>query len=340
MQSMALYITKRVFYAMIVLLVLSFVVFSFIRLIPGDPVRMALGPSVPEDVVQRMRSDLNFDKPIPVQYFYWLRGVFLRGDFGQSLWTRRNVSEDIAEFLPRSIELSVAAALMILVLGVALGTFSALFRDTWVDNVVRIFSYLGVVTPPYAFAIFFMLLFAFYWRLFPVGGMPELPAELRTTGMVVFDSLIHGRFGIAADGLRHLFLPAVSLSVGSIAYQARMHRSAVIDNIGKDYISFARVVGVKGRTVIAKHLMKPSFIPSLTIFGLQVGALLGNAFLIEVMFQYPGFSRYSLNVIMTKDPYGVVAVTLVFGVIFALMNILIDLGVAWLDPRVRLRTSE
>jgi len=170
--------------------------------------------------------------------------------------------------------------------------------------------------------------------------MPAFPEELRVTGMLTFDALIEGRFPLFFDSLWHLILPAVSLSLGSIAYQARIHRSSMIDNINKDYISFARVVGVRKTTLTLKHLMKPSFIPTLTIFGLQVAALLGNAFLIEVIFRYPGFSRYSLQVIMTKDPYGIVAVTMVFGIVFALVNILLDVGVAWLDPRVRLQAPE
>ena len=340
MQSMALFIVKRLAYGILVLLALSFLVFMLIRLIPGDPVRMALGPSVPDDVVRRMKSELYFDRPFPVQYFHWLKGVVLRCDFGTSLFTRRAVSEDIARFLPRSLELAAVSALLILVMGVVIGTLSALFRDTWLDNLLRVLAYLGVVTPSYAFAIIFLLLFAFYAKIFPLGGMPSLPAELRLTGMVTVDALLHGRIDILLEAVHHLILPAVSLSVGSIAYQARIHRSAMIDNISKDYIAFARVVGIGGGTVVFKHLMKPSFIPTLTIFGLQVAALLGNAFLIEVIFRYPGFSRYSLNVIMTKDPYGIVAVTFVFGVIFAIVNILIDVGVAWLDPRIRLKVSE
>jgi len=340
MQSMPVFILKRLLYGVLVLLMLSFVIFSFIRIIPGDPVRMSLGPTVSEEVVQKIRHELYFDRPLVVQYVHWLGGVILHGDFGQSLFTKRAVSADIAEFLPRTIELALFSAILILVFGILLGTISALFRDSWLDNSVRLLSYLGVVTPSYAFAIFFLLGFAYYWKVFPLGGMPTLPPEIRTTGMVAFDALIHGRFALLGNALVHLFLPAVSLSLGSIAYQARIHRSAMIDNIGKDYIAFAYVVGVPRRIVILKHLMKPSFIPSLTIFGLQVAALLGNAFLIEVMFRYPGFSQYSLRVIMAKDPYGIVAVTLVFGIVFAISNILIDLGIARLDPRVRLRTTE
>ena len=337
---MFLYILKRMLHVMLVLLALSFLIFMLIRLIPGDPVRMALGPAVPEEVIQRMKGELHFDKPMPVQYFHWISGVVLRGDFGTSLFTRRAVSEDIKRFLPRSIELAFIAALIIFVFGVLLGTLSAIFRNTWLDNLLRFFSYLGVVTPSYAFAIFFLLLFAFYAKIFPLGGMPSLPTGMRFTGMITVDALIYGKFNIFFKALKHLVLPSVSLAVGSVAYQARIHRSAMIDNVNKDYISFARVVGIRSSVVIFKHLMKPSFIPTLTIFGLQVAALLGNAFLIEVIFRYPGFSQYSLNVIMTKDPYGIAAVTFIFGVIFAIANIIIDIGVTWLDPRIRLQTSE
>ncbi|MDO4339518.1 MAG: ABC transporter permease [Eubacteriales bacterium] len=135
-------------------------------------------------------------------------------------------------------------------------------------------------------------------------------------------------------------LPCISVAIGSIAYQARIHRSSMVEIVNADYIAFAEVAGVSRRKLIMKHLMKPSFIPSLTVYGLQVASLLGNAFIIENIFRINGFSQYALNVILNKDPYGIVAVTVIFGIMFSVINTLVDIGVAMLDPRIRLRGGE
>lgn len=337
MRGKILTVLKRLLHMVLVLLVLSFVIFSFIRLIPGDPVRSSLGPMVPEETVQKMRSELYFDRSLPVQWFHWIKGVVTEGDFGESLFTHRPVAQDVAQYLPRSLELAFYSALMILILGVLFGTISALFRNTWVDNVLRFFTYLGVVTPPYAFAILFMLLFSYVLKIFPIGWSVTTDAAMVITGAPGLDALLHGDFALYGEVMKNMFLPCLSLSIGSVAYQARIHRSSMVENINADYIAFAQVAGVSRGKLIMKHLMKPSFIPTFTVYGLQVASLLGNAFIIEVIFRFGGFSQYSLNVIMNKDPYGIVAVTFIFGIIFAVVNMLIDLGVSALDPRIRLQ---
>lgn len=158
--------------------------------------------------------------------------------------------------------------------------------------------------------------------------------------MLGLDCLLAGDFRLYGQVLKSMLLPCLSLSLGSVAYMARIHRGAMVENINADYIAFAKVAGVSRGKLVMKHLMKPSFIPTLTIYGLQVASLVSNAFIIEVIFRYPGFSQYSLNVIQNKDPYGIVAVTFVFGIIFAIVNALVDIGVACLDPRIRINTTE
>jgi len=337
MKSTLLQVLKRFLHMILVLLVLSFVIFSFIRLIPGDPVRSSLGPMVPEETIQKLRSELYFDRPLVVQYVHWIKGVITKGDFGQSLYTHHAVSEDIITYLPRSLELAFYSALLILIMGVFFGTISALFKNTWIDNVIRFLTYLGVVTPPYAFAVLFLLLFSYTLRWFPIGGMPSMDESMVKTGALGLDALLAGDIKLYFKVIKSMFLPCISLSIGSIAYQARIHRSSMVENRNADYIAFAEVAGVSRRKIIMKHLMKPSFIPTFTVYGLQVAALLGNAFIIELIFRYSGFSQYSLNVIMNKDPYGIVAVTFIFGIIFAVVNMFIDLGVSMLDPRIRLK---
>lgn len=333
-------VLKKLLHTLILLLVLSFVVFSFIRLIPGDPVKISMGPMTPEETVAQKRSELYFDRPLPVQWAHWLKGVVTKGDFGESLFTHRNVAEDIKHYLPKSLELVIYCAIFLLIGGVAIGTISAIFKNSWLDNLIRFISYLGVCTPAYAIGVLLLLLFSYKLHIFPIGGMPEIPPSYVKTGMVGLDCLLAGDFALYGQVLKCMFLPCLSLSVGSIAYMARIHRGAMVENINSDYIAFAKVAGVSRSKLIMKHLMKPSFIPTLTIYGLQVAATVGNAFIIEVIFRYPGFSQYSLNVIQNKDPYGIVAVSFIFGIIIALANILVDIGVAYLDPRIRINTSE
>lgn len=331
---------KKLLHTIILLLALSFVVFSFIRLIPGDPVKISMGPMTPEETIAEKRSELYFDRALPVQWAHWLKGVITEGSFGESLFTHRDVSEDIAHYLPKSLELVFYCAIFILIMGVLVGTLSAVFRNSWFDNLIRFVSYLGVCTPAYAIGVLLLLLFSFTWGILPLGGMPDLPESYIVTGMSALDCLLAGDFPMYWEVLKCMILPCLSLSLGSVAYMARIHRGAMVENTHADYISFAKVAGVSKRKLIMKHLMKPSFIPTLTIYGLQVASLIGNAFIIEVIFRYPGFSQYSLNVIQNKDPYGIVAVTFIFGIIFAVVNALVDIGVAFLDPRIRIKTSE
>ena len=330
---------KKLVHTILLLLVLSFVVFSFIRLIPGDPVKISMGPTTAQETIDKKRAELYFDRSLPVQWAHWLKGV-VKGDFGESLYTHRNVSVDIKEYLPRSLELALYCAVIILVFGVLIGTLSAIFKNSWFDNLIRFISYLGVCTPAYAIGVFLLLVFAYNLKWFPIGGMPEIPANYIRTGMYGLDCLLVGDIPLFLEVLKRMFLPCLSLSLGSIAYQGRIHRGAMIENINSDYIAFAQVAGVSRGKLIMKHLMKPSFIPTLTIYGLQVASLIGNAFIIEVIFRFPGFSQYSLNVIQNKDPYGIVAVTFVFGIIFAVVNALVDVGVSIIDPRIRISVSE
>jgi peptide/nickel transport system permease protein len=170
--------------------------------------------------------------------------------------------------------------------------------------------------------------------------MPKIPDAIVVTGFPTIDALLAGNMKLYGELMRSMTLPIMSVVVGSAAYLSRIHRGSVIGISNSDYISFARVAGVKSGTLTMKHIMKPSFIPSLTVYGLMVSFMLTNLFLVESIFRYPGFAWYGLNVIRTKDAYGIMGVSLVFGVILAAANTLVDIGVAWLDPRIRLKVSE
>jgi len=331
------FLVKRLLFSAFVLLGLSILIFLISRVLPGDPVRMALGPRAPEWAVQQLREQMHLDKPLPVQYYYWLSGA-LRGDLGQSLFTRRAVIDDIKEFLPATMELALFAGLIMAVFGILFGAIAGRYSNTWIDNVVRIFSYIGVVTPSFVFAILFLLLFGYLLGWFPTAGRlsPWIQPPPVITGMVTLDSLITGNWAALGDALWHMVLPAVALALGGMAQEARITRATISDNLKKDYIASAKGFGVPERLVMLKYLLKPSLIPTVSILGLDFASLLGNAFLVELIFNWPGFSRYGINAMLRKDLNAIAAVVMVLGVVFVTVNILVDLVVAWLDPRIRL----
>lgn len=333
----ATFILKRAFHAVFVLLGLSIIIFTVSRIMPGDPVRLAVGSRAPQWVVDNMREQMHLNDSLPVQYGYWLTDA-LKGDFGVSLVTRRGVAEDIREFFPATLEVAFFAALISICGALILGSLSARYKDTWVDNIIRVWSYLGIVTPSFVFAILFILVFAFWLNWFPTIGRLSNDIELtRITGFITVDALLTGNFKALGDGIMHLILPASAIAMGPLAQEARITRASMADNLTKDYVASARALGVPERKIMSRFLLKPSLIPTVSIFGLDFAAGLGNAFLVELIFNWPGLSRYGMNAMLSKDLNAISGVILTFGIVFIVINILVDIIVAQLDPRIRLR---
>jgi len=331
------FILRRIAHSIYVLFGLSIVIFVIARIVPGDPARMALGPRVPVEIVDRLKKQMHLDRPVPEQYALWVWGV-AHGDLGESLLTRRPVLQDIREFFPATLELVIVAAIFIAIIGISLGVLSARHANTWVDNVVRVFSYLGIVTPGFAWAVIFMLVFGFVWQVFPtVGRLSEgLTAPRVITGLMTLDSLLAGRFDLFLNALSHLILPAAALAMGPMSQTARITRSSMAENQGKDYIWSMVAYGVPERVVNRKYLLKPSLIPTTTVMALDIAATFGVAFLVELVFNYPGLSRYGIQAMLNKDVNAIVGVVLILGVVFVTLNIAVDVIVAYLDPRIRL----
>jgi peptide/nickel transport system permease protein len=331
------FILKRAVHSIFVLLGLSVVIFTISRVMPGDPARMAVGSRAPQWVVDNIREQMHLNDPLPVQYFYWLTDA-LHGDFGTSLVTRRDVADDIREFFPATLELALFAGVMMGVLGITLGTISARHKDKWVDNVVRVLSYLGVVTPSFVFAIIFLLVFGYVLDWFPTMGRLSISLSRPpvVTGLMTVDALLAGDLAVFWDAVHHLVLPATALAMGGIAQEARITRATMSDNLTKDYIGAERALGVPERVIMGKFLLKPSLIPTISILGLDFAATMSNAFLVELIFVWPGLSRYGINAMLRKDLNAIAAVIMVLGVVFILVNILVDIVVGQLDPRIRL----
>lgn len=332
------FILRRLAISIFVLFGLSILIFLIARVVPGDPARMALGPRAPVDVVERLRQQMYLDKPLLQQYGLWLRDVVTHGNLGDSLLTRRPVKQDIREFFPATLELVGLTAIFIIIAGISLGVISARYANTWVDKVVRLFSYLGIVTPAFAWAVILMLLFCFVWHLFPsYGRLTEgLIPPVTITGMYTIDSLLNGRLDLFWDAFVHLILPAIALALPPMSQAARLTRSSMADNQNKDYIASMIAYGVPNRVVTGKYLLKPSLISPITVMALDIAATFGYAFMVEKVFGFPGLARYGIQVMLNKDVNAIVGVVMVLGVVFITLNIVVDIIVAYLDPRIRL----
>jgi len=335
--SFIAFIVRRLVHSIFVLLGLSVVIFIISRIMPGDPARMAVGARAPQWVVDNLREQMHLEDPLYAQYYYWLRDA-LHGDFGISLVTRRPVADDIKEVFPATLELTLFAGIIMGGAGIGLGTLSAWHKDKWIDNVLRVVSYLGVVTPSFVFAILFLLLFGMSLKWMPTMGRisADVSRPSSVTGLLIIDSLLAGNLRAFFDSLWHLILPGLALAMSGLAQEARITRSTMSDNLTKDYIASARSLGIPEKVIMRKFLLKPSLIPTVSILGLDFAGTMSSAFLVEFIFNWPGMSRYGINAMLRKDLNAIAAVIMILGVVFIIVNIAVDLVIAQLDPRIRL----
>jgi len=322
--------------SLIVLIGVSMLIFFIARIIPGDPARIALGPRATEAQVEQMRDALNLNEPIVVQYGLFMRDL-VHGDLGISLYSKRPVMTDLAEYLPATLELVLLAGLMMVAFGLPLGAISARYRGRWPDNLVRVMALMTVSAPAFVWAVGLVLLFAYFMPLFPITGrisdtlnMPHL------TGFLLIDTVAAGRLDGFLSALHHLILPAFALSLSGIGQAARLTRANMITTYEQPAIEMAEAYGFPQSRIARLYAFKPSLIPSLTIIGLDFASLLGNAFLVEVIFAWPGLSRYGVGVILQKDLNAIVGTVLIISATFLIANVIVDFLVSALNPRIRL----
>ena len=326
---------RRVGTSCIVLLGVSMLIFVVARVIPGDPARIALGPNATAEQIAKLRAELRLDEPIVVQYGHFLSDL-AQGDLGISLYTNRPVAVDIAQFLPATLELILVAGAMMIAIGLPLGIASARYRGTWVDNSIRMVALLGVSAPSFVWAVILMLLFAYFLPIFPVESrLSDSFAIARVTNFLLLDTLIAGDLRAFGNAAWHIVLPAFALALSGIGQTARLTRANMVETYDKPYIEMARSYGVPDRRIANRYAFKPSLIPSLTIIGLDFAALLGNAFLVEAVFRWPGLSRYGVSVILRKDLDAIVGTVLIISATFLIMNLIVDVLVTFINPRIR-----
>jgi peptide/nickel transport system permease protein len=332
----ASYLLRRAIGFVFVLFGLSVVIFVIARIVPGDPARIALGPLATNEQVIQLQHEMGFDRPSIVQYANYL-GRVVRGDFGRSLLTNRPVSVDIAEALPATLELVLFTLFLIMVVAVPSGVLAARWHNTWIDNTSRLVSLLGVVTPGFVIALLLQL-FASLFHFFPITGRitPNLGFTADITHLLLVDSLLKGRLDVFADSLLHIFLPALALSAAGIGQVMRITRSSMLDVARRDHVETLRSFGVPDWLITVKYMLRLAAIAPLTILGLEFASLMGNAFIVELVFAWPGFASYGVRAILNKDFNAVMAVVLMSGLFFVVANLLIDLLVGLIDPRLRI----
>lgn len=304
---MSTFLIRRIVHTGFVVLAVTIIVFGIIQLTPGDPILLMLGDQATPEMVDRLRSQMGFDRPLVVRYLSWLGGV-LRGDFGTGLRDGLPVLPALMSRLPATLVLLVSSMLLAAAIGIPLGVISAIRRNSLVDAVSRIVALLGISMPSFWTGVMLIYFFGYMLRWFPISGY---------------------------GSLAHVVLPSLALGLTSAALVARLCRSAMLDVMRKDYVRTARAKGLAESVVIFRHAMRNALIPVVTVIGLQAGYLLGGSVAVETVFAWPGMGLFSYQRLMQRDYSMIMGSLFLYSLLFALVNLLTDLLYVWIDPRIR-----
>jgi peptide/nickel transport system permease protein len=328
---------RRILYSIPALILVIVIIFSIVRLIPGDPAVALLGEGATESQIKILREQLKLNEPIVNQFTSYIGGL-MRGDLGKSMRTNQPVLTELIHRLPATIELSLFAVLFAILIGIPLGILSAVYPNSWLDQLTRIFSLVGVSAPAFWFALILQIIFAIGLGMFPVSGRldPILRPEMKT-GFLILDSLLSGNFNVTLDALKHIVLPAVVLAAFLGATIARFLRANMLEVLSADYIRTAYGKGLSKVRVLFQHALQNALLPVITIVGLKFAELLGGAILTETVFSWPGMGRYMFEAIKSRDYPVIQGATLLFALIYMFSSLLVDLIYGLLNPSIRLK---
>lgn len=332
---MSTYLIRRVLESLPVIFGVSVLVFLLLRLIPGDPATALLGERASEQNVAAIRERLGLEKPLPEQYVIWISRL-LQGDLGNTVRGNIPISNELRGRFPATAELALVAITLATSIGVPLGIVSAVRRNSAIDTATMFGALLGVSIPIFVLGLLLIYLFGVQFRLLPFIGRidPTMQVETRT-GLLVVDTFISGNWEALGDALRHLVLPALTLFTVPLAIIARITRSAMLEVLNQDYIRTARAKGLAERPVILRHALRNALLPVITIVGLQLGTLLSGAVLTETIFAWPGVGKWLYDSIVARDYPIVQSVTLIIALIYIIINFVVDILYALVDPRIR-----
>jgi len=318
-----------------VLLGVSIVVFFMVRAIPGDPAQIMLGQQATQEQVQQIRENMGLDKPIFVQYGLFLKDA-LRGDLGDSIVTGRPVTTELLTRLPATLELTAFAMLIAILVGIPVGVISAVRQYSLLDKSTSVLALTGISMPIFWLAMILVVIFGVNLELLPFPGRLDPTTGITAiTGFVLVDSLLTLNFAGFWDGLLHLIMPALALATIPMAVIMRMTRSSMLEVMNEDYVRTARAKGVVPWRVVFKHALRNAMLPTITVIGLQAGLLMGGAIITETIFSWPGIGLYAYQSVSSRDYASIQGVVLYGALLFVLINLLVDILYAILDPRVR-----
>lgn len=309
------FIVKRVLLAVLIVFLVSIFAFSLMHILPGDPIKLALGEGVSQETIDEYTAKYNLDKPILQQYFIWIGGA-LRGDFGESILYQDDVGELMAEKLPVTPSIGIPAMLLSIIFGILFGVITAVKRGTWIDQGISFFANVGIGTPLFWISIFGIFLFGLELRILPIQGYTAPSKD----------------FG---EYLYRAILPVVCMSIGFVAVITRQTRSNMLEVVNQDYVRTARANGLPERSVIFRHSLKNALIPVITIIGLQMRIIVGGSVIIEKIFNIPGIGALLMKGVTNRDYLIVQACVMVISVVTVALNLLVDVAYGIVDPRIR-----
>jgi peptide/nickel transport system permease protein len=313
----------------------SIIVFFMVRAIPGDPAQIMLGQQASQEQVHQLREKMGLDKPIFVQYGLFLKDA-VRGDLGDSTVTGRPVTTELLVRFPATLELTAFAMLIAILVGVPVGVISAVRQYSALDKTTSVLALTGISMPIFWLAMVLVVIFGVNLELLPFPGrLDPTTAITSITGLVLVDSLLTLNFAGFWDGLLHLIMPALALATIPMAVIMRMTRSSMLEVMNEDYVRTARAKGVVPWRVVFKHALRNAMLPTITVIGLQVGLLMGGAIITETIFSWPGIGLYTYTSISSRDYASIQGVVLYAALLFVLINLIVDILYAILDPRVR-----
>ncbi len=304
---MVRYILRRLLMLFPVMIGVIFLVFFIINLTPGDVASMILGDGATEERIADLREQMGLDDPLFIQYGRYMAGL-LQGDLGDSYSTGRSVAREIGQRFPNTLKLTISAVFLSVIISIPIGVISATRQYSIFDNVGMIVALVGISMPSFWTGLILIIIFSLHLGWFPSGGL---------------------------SGIRSLVLPAFTLAIASTASITRTTRSSMLEVIRQDYVNTARAKGVSRRTVINKHALRNALIPAVTVIGLEFGVLLGGAVLTETVFSWPGIGRLMVDSIQRKDTPMVLGCVIVFSLSFSIVNLIIDILYAFIDPRIK-----
>jgi peptide/nickel transport system permease protein len=334
---MTRYVVSRLLTAIVMVMLATLVIFLIANTVPGDPALAALGDMAASDPVQvaEFRAKWGLDLPLWHQYWLFLEKL-AHGDLGVSISSRRPVLQDIIDYAPATIELATVAFILSAVIGLPLGVLAAVRRDSWIDHLARAISLVGVSAPTFWLAFIMLAIFygALGWapgpgRLDPVAFPPE-----RITGILLIDTAWQGDWETFQDAAAHLVLPSIVLAGATLGLITRTTRAAMLEALSQDYVRVAKAKGLRGYLIVMRHALPNAMLPVVTLGGLAYANLLTGAVMTETVFSWPGLGRYTFRSAVTVDFPAIMAITAIVAAIFVMVNFLVDLSYALLDPRV------